>query len=1219
MLRIRDVLARPLDQRIEEIIKVDQSNEDAVFTEISEYVVTDRISREYFTLLKAIAEAPSDPDEGVGVWISGFFGSGKSSFAKNLGYVLMNRVIHGTPAAELFKRQVGDHRVRELVDAVNTRIPTDVVMFDVSVERAVRKATERIGEIMYTVLLRQLGYAEDFDLADLEIELEAEGRLAEFESRCRDRYSEGWERIRKGAQKIARASALLHELDPKTYPSEDSWARSIAGKAADITVGKFVDRAFELTHRRRPGQALVFIVDEVGQYVARSADKIEDLRAVVEEFGKESRNRVRRKQSVAPVWVVVTSQEKLDEVVAAIDSKRVELAKLQDRFKYRVDLAPADIREVATKRVLAKKPEHVPALEQLYAQHQGQLNAATRLERTSRTSEVRKEDFVEFYPYLPHFINLSIDIMSGIRLQPGAPRQLGGSNRTIIKQAYEMLVNERTALADKPLGTLVTLDRIYELVEGNLSSEKRKDISDIAERFKGNSADGGWAVRVARAIALLEFVRDLPRTPANLAAVLIDSVGAPKPEPSVGAALQRLKEAQFVRETEEGYKLQTAQEKNWETERRGYLEPKPKDRNDIKRKALQEIFAEPKVKTHRYKDLRSFSVGISVDGTRVADEGNITLAILAADDEDDRVAKLDQAHNESRQKSHENNVYWVFALTPEIDDLIANLYASRQMVAKYDQLRAQNRITNEELSSLSAEKQEALRIEGRLREKLEIALLAGTGIFRGVARDGSALGKTLPEVFGNLLDRAIPDLYPKLELGARPVKGTEAEEVLKAANLGALPQVLYGGPGGLNLIATEGGKAVPNQAAGVATEVLNYLKLEHSYGNKVTGRTLEDHFGGLGFGWDKDVLRLVLAVLLRAGAVEVTYQGRRFRSHQDPQCRVPFTSPPAFRASSFAPRETVDLRTLTSAVEHYESLTGGEVDVEEAAIATALKKLADDDMKLILPLEAKVQAHSLPVLQEVREFKTNLETIQAADTDDCVRILAGEGKSLKAARDRVRKIRQALADNGTGLATVQQGRLAVRQVWPMLKGQLDGSDGDSLASAAQSLAATLESSTFYEQLADIVKDTRTLLTAYHRRYEQIHDERTRAFVAAIDQVRGQSDWTLLTPETQETLIASLTSRGCETLELSDDGLVCTNCQATPAQMGSDLAALPGLRTQTLARLQELAAPEQKIERVRLADYFTAPLTSHESVEEALGRLRDQLFKLVDEMTRIVLE
>jgi hypothetical protein len=100
----------------------------------------------------------------------------------------------------------------------------------------------------------------------------------------------------------------------------------------------------------------------VGQHVARSGDKIEDLRATVEEFGKVGKNLLKAHKIPAPCWIVVTSQEKLDEVVAAIDSRRVELAKLQDRFRYRIDLAPSDIREVATKRVLAKKPEAEPTL-----------------------------------------------------------------------------------------------------------------------------------------------------------------------------------------------------------------------------------------------------------------------------------------------------------------------------------------------------------------------------------------------------------------------------------------------------------------------------------------------------------------------------------------------------------------------------------------------------------------------------------------------------------------------------------------------------------------------------------------------------------------------------------------------------------------------------------------------------------------------------------------
>src|SRR5207249_6432252 len=153
------------------------------------------------------------------VWVSGFFGSGKSSFVKNIGYVLANRTVLSKPASELFEAQVTDRRITELVDFINVRIPTEVMMFDVSVDRAVKRSTERIAEIMYTVLLRELDYAEDFDIADLEIELEKEGRLDEFMTRCVQHYHDDWRKVRKGALKISRASTILHDMDTVTFPS----------------------------------------------------------------------------------------------------------------------------------------------------------------------------------------------------------------------------------------------------------------------------------------------------------------------------------------------------------------------------------------------------------------------------------------------------------------------------------------------------------------------------------------------------------------------------------------------------------------------------------------------------------------------------------------------------------------------------------------------------------------------------------------------------------------------------------------------------------------------------------------------------------------------------------------------------------------------------------------------------------------------------------------
>jgi hypothetical protein len=362
MKTIAEILSRDLSRRIEEIIQVDQAEEEAVFTEIDEYIATDSIRDLYAELLKAIAEAPSDPNEAIGVWVSGFFGSGKSSFAKNLGYALQNSKVKNQDFSKLFKSRIEDKRVSDLLDLINSRFPTEVIFFDIAKEQDTRRLTQRISEFLYVVLLRHLDYAEDFDIAELEIELEAEGKLDQFIKTCKKLHNQDWKMIRKGAQRISRASAVLHEIEPKTYPTADSWTQSQRDRNTAITLTKVVERSFELVARRRPGKALVWVIDEVGQHVARSDDKIEDLRAVVQEFGLVGRNLVKAKKIKAPAWIIVTSQEKLEEVVSALDSKLVQLAKLQDRFRHRVDLAPSDIREVATKRVLAKKEKSLPHL-----------------------------------------------------------------------------------------------------------------------------------------------------------------------------------------------------------------------------------------------------------------------------------------------------------------------------------------------------------------------------------------------------------------------------------------------------------------------------------------------------------------------------------------------------------------------------------------------------------------------------------------------------------------------------------------------------------------------------------------------------------------------------------------------------------------------------------------------------------------------------------------
>ncbi len=269
------------------------------------------------------------------------------------------------------------------------------------------------------------------------------------------------------------------------------------------------------------------------------------------------------------------------------------------------------------------------------------------------------------------------------------------------------------------------------------------------------------------------------------------------------------------------------------------------------------------------------------------------------------------------------------------------------------------------------------------------------------------------EIFKGLFDFAVPDLYPKLEMGARSLKGSEAEEILKAANLNGLPQIFYSGDTGLNLVIKDGAKYVANPDASVTKEVLDYLIQQHSYGNKDTrtGKALEGRFGGLGYGWERDILRLVLAVLFRAGSIEVSHKGQRFDSYQNANSREPFTSNTAFKAALFTPVKPIGLSTLKQAVENYEELTGDTVDMEKNAIAEVLKQLANEELQLLLRVEERVKANSLPATEQLQDYRNTLTEIQNGTADDCIQILAGEGVSLKAARERFRRIREATNDS----------------------------------------------------------------------------------------------------------------------------------------------------------------------------------------------------------------
>jgi len=178
---IRTLFANDIHRRIEEVIKVDQTDEEILREEINEYVVTDAIRAHYTGIYEAYRETPNKPHEGIAIWVSGFFGSGKSSFAKMLGLSIANRVIAGESAAERFAQRAGDTKLQVLLKAIAEKIPTHAVIFDVSTDRGIRSGNQTLTEIMYGLFLQSLGYAKDLDLSELEIAGKERGQRSRFE------------------------------------------------------------------------------------------------------------------------------------------------------------------------------------------------------------------------------------------------------------------------------------------------------------------------------------------------------------------------------------------------------------------------------------------------------------------------------------------------------------------------------------------------------------------------------------------------------------------------------------------------------------------------------------------------------------------------------------------------------------------------------------------------------------------------------------------------------------------------------------------------------------------------------------------------------------------------------------------------------------------------------------------------------------------------------
>lgn len=875
-----------------------------------------------------------------------------------LGYLLENRRVGSERAADLFLPRCNDLRIHALLKASWELAPAVTVFLELSSSQDVTSESEGLVPPMYRALLARLGYAQAPKLAALEFDLETDRRLDAFEAAFEQVIGKAWRLHRDTSLAVNSASRALHVLDPTTFPSPEAWSRD--SQAPALTAKWFVRRAVELVARRGGGATrLVFVVDEVSQYIARSIDRIRAMQAISEEF----------KSLGGRLWMVATGQERLEEVVEGLEGKQSELQRLRDRFPLTVDLLPSDINEVVGRRVLDKREEGRAEIARVLRPRREQLAANTRLSSETRATDPSEDDWIRLYPLVPYQVQLIIDAVSKRRSQVRTSTPMGGSNRTVIKHAQQLITSAKVGLGDADIGALVTVDRSYDLLEEVIPTSWRAEIDQVAAKYGLTSTE----VQVMKAIALVHDVPALPLTSGNLAVMLHRHIEAESRRDEVSAALGRLVGDDRLRETERGFQLQSAEQKRWDQERRE-IALGLGDELRLRKRVLTEL-----LKGLTVTQSRTFSVGLAVDGDqRVPGEVVVEIVTSSHDGHADELRTL------SRESANVNRMVWVFDQGEETWRALEELHRSDRMVERHEGAAK----STADAQLVADEKNRYSRAERHVIDLLGSDLAGGEVIFRG--RGESPPAGDLKAAVQSIVRDRLPAIYPRIDSFAASVDAKEALLVLRADDLLALPDQL--GEAGIGLVSmgSTGAELVTDRdplAAFVAE-----VRRRADFGQVPTGQVLERHFAAPPFGAPVGVVQVLTAAALRAGLVEVVYQGQRIAAPGDRRLDSVFRTLPAFRQTEVRPpRETgPDAKTRNRLARKLQEHTGEPQSPQLEELARRVRNMVGAKADAVRGVVDRLEGAGLVVPGSVSRARELLDRLR---TDDDAEVVATAAES----------------------------------------------------------------------------------------------------------------------------------------------------------------------------------------------------------------------------------
>ena len=549
-MQIHNMFAEDINRPINGVIKVDQDTADVIEQEVREYVITRELKKHFISFFDYYSDSFDKPTDDIGVWISGFFGSGKSHFLKMLSYILENKPVGTTTTVEMFRKKFEDDPATFMLIDKATRGKTKTILFNIDIEGSINKDKTAVLRVFAKMFYNHLGFfGENLKVAMLEQYIDQLGKTEEFRRVFEEKKGKSWVDQRKAF--AFNGKFIIPTLMKVLDMSEDDAKRWFNDKTAvDFSIARLVEDIKTYVSKKPSDFRLLFMIDEVGQYVGTDTDMLLNLQSLTEKIGSECGGKV---------WVMCTGQEAIDEIIKV---RADEFSRIQARFKTRLSLSSSSVDEVIQKRILKKKPDVEKTLEGLY--HENDSVLRNLFSFSGSVLDIKgyagASEFAQDFPFVPYQFIIMQKVFAEIRKHGNSGKHLSGGERSMLSGFQEAAQK----VQDKDEYALVPFFRFYDTVHTFLDSSIRRVIERCEKAADIGAGIESMDVDVLKLLYLIRYVDDIPANIDNIVILMSDDIRTDKIvlREKVKDSLNRLMSQNYIGRTGETYHFLTDEEQD---------------------------------------------------------------------------------------------------------------------------------------------------------------------------------------------------------------------------------------------------------------------------------------------------------------------------------------------------------------------------------------------------------------------------------------------------------------------------------------------------------------------------------------------------------------------------------------------------------------------------------------------------------------------------------